>query len=130
MTLRITIVCPESMIDDANQFALCVGNSTADVQTFQRAGWEDASGRKFALASLLSSDDFPELASSALRAPTHAPATDLVAASRAQALLTTWSPLVSSTPPAPDHTKLLAIVGVEPRVVIPLLGLMPIQIEE
>lgn len=52
MTLRITIVCPESMIDDANQFALCVGNSAADAQTFQRAGWEDQDGRKYAMASL------------------------------------------------------------------------------
>ncbi|SMR82199.1 hypothetical protein SAMN04488030_2542 [Aliiroseovarius halocynthiae] len=130
MTLRITIICPENMIDDANQFALCVGNIMDDAQTFRSAGWEDAGGMKFALASLLSSDDFPLVASSSLNAPAHAPTADLAAAMRAQSVLETWSPLMSPLPPAPDPGKLLAIIGVEPRNVIPLLGLSPIPIEE
>lgn len=130
MTLRITIICPEAMIGDANQFAFCVGNSPADAETFQRAGWEDAEGRRFALASLLSGDDFPQVAAGMLRVPAHAETVDLVAAARAQDALETWSPQMSATPPAPADGKLLAIIGVEPHVLIPMLGVTPIPIEQ
>lgn len=130
MTLRITIICPEVLIPDANQFAVCVGNSAADQHTFQRAGWEDQDGARFALASLLAGDDFPVAASTALVAPKHSPDTDLAAATRAQAALQIWSPLLSKTPPRLEQNTLLALIGVEPATLIPLLRLAPIPIED
>ncbi|SPF78775.1 hypothetical protein ALP8811_02707 [Aliiroseovarius pelagivivens] len=130
MTLRITIACPEAMMADANQFALCVGSSAADVQTFKRAGWENQTGARFALASLLAGDDFPVAASSVLQTPAHAPMADIDAAARAQSKLAIWSPLMSDTPPVLNQDTLLAIVGVEPGSAIPLLHLAPIPIEE
>ncbi|MCK0141184.1 hypothetical protein [Aliiroseovarius sp. F20344] len=129
MTLRITIACPEELIGDANQFALCVGSSAADAQTFSQAIWEIKQGDRFALASLLAGDSFPVAASQPLKAPHHAPDMDLAAATQAQMKLEVWSPTVSNTPPALNKTTILAVVGIEPKFALPLLDLSPIPIE-
>ncbi|MCK0126834.1 hypothetical protein MWU76_20765 [Gelidibacter sp. F2691] len=129
MTLRITIACPERLIEDANQFALCVGSSAADAQTFSQATWETAQGERFALASLLAGDSFPVAASQPLKAPAHAPDMDLASATRAQMVLEIWSPMISRMPPALKESAILAVVGIEPKLALPLLELSPIPIE-
>jgi len=130
MTIRITIACPETMLDDANQFALCVGNTAADIETFRTALWEDETGKRYALASLLASPVFPKLASSKLSAPEHAPDVDLNAAARAQSCLCIWTPESEDTVPTVGNGKIVAIIGLEAGLAVPLLKLTPIALEE
>ena len=106
MSIRITIACPETLIDEANQFALCLGYSPADAQTFRVAMWEDAHGARFALASLLASDQFPHIASSALSAPTHTPDADTALATRAQAALADMDTSYAGTVPSTNVAKI------------------------
>ena len=84
---RATIATPAAHIADANQLALCLGESSADDQTFTTASYQDAQGNLYAVASTVAKPIFAELAGQPLQAPDHAPNMDLVAATRAQALL-------------------------------------------
>ena len=118
MSIRITIACPENLIAEANQFALCVGNTPADAKTFGSATWEDGQGERFALASLLAGPHFPQVAA------------DVVAASIAQAALQIWSPLSSESFPSLSADLLVAVIGLDAALAIPLLGLSPVPTED
>jgi len=82
-----TIAVPEALIPDANQLALCLGESSADDQTFGAASYQDAQGNLYSVSSTVAKPIFAQLASQPLQAPNHAPGVDLEAATRAQALL-------------------------------------------
>ena len=84
---KATIAAPSSHIDDANQIALCLGESAADDQTFKAANHQDAAGNLYAVASTVAKPIFAEMAGQPLKAPDHAPDMDLAAATRAQSLL-------------------------------------------
>ena len=84
---RATIAAPLTHIPHANQLALCLGESSADDQTFTTASYQDAQGDLYAVASTVAKPVFAELAGQPLQAPEHAPGMDLAAATRAQSLL-------------------------------------------
>ena len=86
-TNRVTIAVPIAHIQDANQLALCLGESSADDRTFTTASYKDAQGNLYAVASTVSRPTFAQAAGQPLQAPGHAPDVDLTAATRAQALL-------------------------------------------
>ena len=84
---KATIATPAAHIPDANQLALCLGESSADDQTFTTAAWQDAEGNLYAVASTVAKPIFAQIAGQPLQAPDHAPDMDLAAATHAQALL-------------------------------------------
>jgi hypothetical protein len=86
-TQRVTIAAPAAHIPDANQLALCLGESRADDKTFTSASYQDADGNLYSVASTVAKSVFAEMAGQPLQAPDHAPDMDLAAATRAQALL-------------------------------------------
>ena len=86
-TSRATVATPAAHTPDANQLALCLGESNADDQTFSAASYQDAQGNLYAVCSTVAKPIFAKLAGQRLQAPAHSPDMDLVAATRAQALL-------------------------------------------
>lgn len=48
---RITIAVPEQYINITNQLALVAGESSADINTFSQASWQDKDGNKYAVCS-------------------------------------------------------------------------------
>ena len=87
-THRVTIAAPaHPSAPDANQLALCLGESAADDQTFVEVNYQDAQGNLYAVASTVAKPIFAEMAGQPLQAPDHAPDMDLAAATRAQSLL-------------------------------------------
>jgi len=84
---KATTATPLAHIPDANQLALCLGESSADDQTFTAAPYQDADGNLYAVCSTVAKPIFAELAGQPLQAPDHAPDMDVEAATRAQALL-------------------------------------------
>ena len=84
---KATIAAPLALIPDANQLALCLGESSADDQTFITASHQDAQGNLYAVCSTVAKPIFAEMAGQPLQAPDHAPDMDLAAATRAQSLL-------------------------------------------
>ena len=84
---RATIAVPELLTSPANELALCLGESSADDQTFGAANYQDAEGNLYAVCSTVAKPIFAQIAGQPLQAPDHAPDMDVEAATRAQALL-------------------------------------------
>jgi hypothetical protein len=119
---RATIASPVAHIADANQLALCLGESSADDKTFNTAAWQDAEGNLYAVSSTVAKPIFAQIAGQPLQAPDHAPEMDVAAATRAQALLQinggTASPDVIAVilgdrkESAQDHIKALGLTPI------------------
>ncbi len=105
--MRVTIIVPQAKIADANQLALCLGQSAADDQTFGAATWKDAAENLYAVASTMVMATFPTSAASTLVAPDFAPSADLVAAGRAQAALVVYDP---DAPVQASTARILAVI--------------------
>jgi len=129
-TRRVTIVCPEALIPDANQLALVIGESAADDQTFGTPRYEDASGNLYAVSSTVATGAFEGKATTTLEAPAHSPEADLTAAERAQAALYIYG--VHGTEGAAPG-RLWALVEPAPgdaKAAIALAGVSIIEFEE
>lgn len=111
--IRVTIACPETLIGDANQFALCLGLGPEDAHTYGRACWQDEAGNRYAVASAVVGEGFLAVSGAGLRAP--AWPVDLAAAARAQARVTL------GLPATPD--RLAAMVNLTPEAALAALGL-------
>lgn len=88
--MRITAACPEALIADANQLAMCLAYGPADGETYRLpCGWQDANGNLYSAASWEASEEWI----AAAQAPLTRPAwdvdeiIDMEAAARAQAAL-------------------------------------------
>jgi len=118
---------PIPLIPDANQLALCLGESSADDQTFGAATYQDAGGNLYAVCSTVAKPVFAEKASQPLQAPDHAPGVDMEAATRAQALVQINGGIATpnviavilsgSAERAQDH---IAVLGLTPREIVRL----------
>jgi|SRR5690554_696623 len=99
---RVTIAVPETHTDDANQLALVLGESASDDQTFTTANWQDADGNLYSVCSTVAKPIFAQTAGKPLQAPAHAPEADLVAATRAQALVS-----INDQPAGPNRIAVI-----------------------
>lgn len=117
--IRVTIACPEAMIGDANQLALCLGYGPDDGQTYGAAVWQDDGGNLYAVASAVVSEAFPEAAGAPLVPPPWG--ADMTAAARAQAAI------VIGEAAAPD--RLAVIIGDDPQAALAELGVARIEEE-
>lgn len=99
---RVTIAVPASLTADANQLALCLGESASDDQTFTATNWQDADGNLYAVCSTVAKPVFVELASQPLQAPAHVPDVDIGAATRAQMLVS-----INDKPASPDRIAVI-----------------------
>ncbi|GAA6201050.1 hypothetical protein [Aquicoccus sp. SU-CL01552] len=125
-TSRVTIICPEAMVADANQLALVLGESAGDDRTFRAAGYEDAGGNRYAVASSLVKPVFFTAAGSPLTAPDHAPEADLAAASRAQSAVAILDP---AAPVQAAPGRVLAIPGDDAAAALSLAGVTAVEVE-
>ena len=51
--IRITVACPESMMYNANQLAMCLARTKADEGTYDRAVWTDNDKNLYSVASFV-----------------------------------------------------------------------------
>lgn len=117
--MRVTIACPEAMIPDANQLAVCLGYGPEDALTYGLPIWLDAAGARYAVASAIVSDAFPGAATSPLTEP--AWGADMAAAARAQAVIRIGG--------AADPSRLVAVFGDDPQAAIAVLGVAQVDAE-
>ena len=112
--IRVTIACPEALIGDASQLALCLGLGPEDAQTYGAACWLDAAGNRYAVASAIVSSRFAADAAAPLAEPPWG--ADMTAAARAQALIQIGAPA------APD--RLACIIGDDAGAALLVLGVV------
>ena len=105
--MRITCSCPEALIYEGNQLAMCLGQSEADGETYRGLNWQDAQGNLYAAASFEARDEWIAAAQQPLTRPAWdtAEVIDMVAAECAQAAL------VFSTEATPASPAALTAIG-------------------
>lgn len=86
---------------DANQLALCIGESASDDQTFGLLNAHDANGNLYSFISTVMKPIVSDMVAAPLEPPAHAPHVDIAAASRAQALLR------FNVPASPDYIAVI-----------------------
>lgn len=118
--MRITCAAPEALVYASNQYAMCLGQSEADGQTYNGLNWQDADGNLYAAASFEARDEWITFA----QAPLVRPAwdvdeiIDMVAAAEAQAVLVFSTEAVLAIP-----GQLTAIGGPNGPDALILMGL-------
>ena len=124
--MRLTIVCPDALRDDANQLAMVLGYGPDDAETYGKLNWHDVDGNLYACASLTVSDTFTSAAQSPLQRP--AWGTDnhvnMDAARRAQAAL-----VFSLTPVTAMPDKLTACAGDDALATLAAMGLTQVEVK-
>ena len=122
--MRVTIICPQAHIEDANHLAMVLGYSAADVATYGDPSWQDGIANLYAVASLLVSDDFVSAATTALARPDWDGdrLVSLVAARRAQALVSVWGLGEDEPAPVASPSRILAMFGDDPLGLLAMAG--------
>jgi len=116
---RVTIACPDALIHDANQLALCLGYGPEDALTYGLPIWLDAAGNRYAVASAIVSDTFAAVVGSAIAEPPWG--ADMTAAARAQSAIRIGG--------AADPAHLVAVFGDDPQAAIAALGVTLVDAE-
>jgi hypothetical protein len=124
--MRITVSCPQDLIPQANQLAMCLVFSEADGNTYGLPNWQDATGNLYAAASFLARPEWIDAAQSPLVRPEWdtEEIIDMDAAAEAQAAL-----VYSTEAIAADPAKLTAIGGMEGIEALEAMGLVVISEE-
>ena len=118
--MRITVSCPQALIPQANQLAMCLSFSEADSRTYGALNWQDANGNLYAAASFLARPEWIDAAQSSLVRPAWdtAEIIDMGAAAEAQAALVYSTESISASP-----TALTAIGGIDGIEALETMGL-------
>jgi len=138
MSYRVTIACPEEFINAANQYALTIGLSLADVNTFSKKRiFEDKDGNLYSVSSGMVSNNFPNKAQSDLTDLVNEKGANLSQVNTIQSKLVIWYPLINEEtgeyeidPPKASSNKLTAIIHSDVNVALSLLGLERKETEE
>jgi hypothetical protein len=128
----LTISVPSAHVADANQFAMALGYSAADGQTYGDPTWRDTASNLYSAASLTVSGGFVQAATTALQRPAWDAdkVVDLAAASRAQALVVLWLNGSETTAPQANTNSITAIGGMSGLDALTAMGLTRVQTEE
>ena len=123
--MRITAACPEAMVSDANNLAMCLAASVADGETYRLpCGWQDNDGNLYSAASWEASEEWIAAAQQPLQRPAWDTdeIIDMEAAARAQAAL-----VFSLEPTGADPLALVAIGGMSGPDALAAMGLTQVE---
>lgn len=117
--MRITVVCPELLISDANQLSMVLGLTVSDVNTYGTPTYQDEDLVLYSAASFHTSQVWIDKAKLPLVRPVwdEGNVIDMVAANRAQKAL-----VISKTPVLACPDKLTACLGDDGRLSLKLMG--------
>ena len=124
--MRLTIATPAEYADIANHYAMVLGYSQADANTYSNKSWQDTQGNLYTCASLPVGVNFVTNATSALVRPEWDTdgIIDMTKAAQAQALVLLWVPNDQDPyPPRATPTKIVAILGMDGLAAIDAMGL-------
>jgi hypothetical protein len=125
-TNRLTLAVPESLMDAANNLALIMGRSTADINTFTSASWQDASGNLYAVCSAVSKPIVVQALSTGLPdpLPTHAENADVTLAQQALDAIVVFDVGVLV-----DTDILVLAIDDDPLTALAEMGLTRVEVE-
>ena len=124
--MRVTVVCPEHMSEDANALAMVLSFGPDDGKTFGTLGWRDVAGIRYSVASFEASSSWLEAAQSELTRPVwdkESYLVNLAGARRCQDALLFWSPGNGDATPPNLSERLVVIEGLPGREAVGAVGL-------
>jgi hypothetical protein len=118
--MRITCACPEALVADANNLAMCLAFGPADGETYGPLNWQDDDGNLYSAASWEARPEWIDFAQAPLVRPDWdvGEIIDMVAAERAQAVLVYSTEALLASPAA-----LTAIGGMSGPEALSSMGL-------
>ena len=124
--MRITAAASELLVFDANQYAMCLGFSEADGETYRGLNWVDAKGNLYAAASFEARDEWIIFAQAPLQRPLWDTneVIDMVAAGRARATLVFSTDAILAVPGV-----LTAIGGMDGLAALVAMGLTVLPVD-
>ena len=124
-SLRITIAVPEALIQEANQLAMAIGQSQADQYTFDTVNYKDANNNRYAVASTVAINTFPETASRDLQTAITERYGEESVVNLQQAQLAQSKLIVGITDPYPiaQPNNIVAIIHPDPKFAIQAMNL-------
>ena len=124
--MRLTIACPDTLRDDANDFAMVLGYGPDDGETYVTLNWQDESGNRYAAASLDVSEAFTTAAQTDLERPEWDTDNNvnMAGANRAQAALVFSLEHVLALP-----DKLTACAGDDALATLAAMGLTQVEVD-
>lgn len=119
LSIRVSVACPESLIQDARHLAMVIAFGPEDANTYEYANWADAQDNRYSCASFPCNASWFSAAQSPLTRPSWdlAGSIDMEAAARAQTLLRLGakaSPSVIAVGVGTSGPEVLANMGVHP----------------
>ena len=129
--MRLTIATPSAHVDTANHYAMVLGYSQADADTYCNTSWQDANGDLYTCASLPIGPNFVTNATAALVRPEWDTENiiDMTKAAQAQALVLLWMPNDRDPyPPRATPAQIVAILGMDGLDAIDAMGLTVIEL--
>jgi len=115
--IRITAAASATVINAVNHYAMCIGQSAAEIDTYQGLNWQDEAGNLYAATSFLVRPEWLTAAQSPLVRPAWdtADVVDMTLAAQGQAALRFWSPDMTTPAPlaTPDTLTAYANSGIQ-----------------
>jgi hypothetical protein len=128
--MRITAACPEALISDSNNLAMCLAFGPDDGRTYGPVAWQDASGSLYSAASWEAREEWVQAAQQPLVRPewdTEPYKVNMAGAKRAQAALIFWSSDSEEPAPKANLSQLVAIGGLEGIEALQAMGLTLVE---
>ncbi len=130
--MRVTVICPEALLDDANQLAMALGQGSADGETFRAINWWNVLGNRYACASYASQAAWVNAPDTTVQRPAWdtgpAYAVNMAGARRAQAAL--WIDGGDDFTPMAAAGKLVVVAEMNPGAALVRMGLSQIETED
>jgi len=125
--IRITAAASATVIDAANHYAMCIGMSEAEADTYQGLNWQDGSGNLYAATSFMVRPEWLTAAQSPLVRPAWdtSGVVDMTLAAQGQAALVFWSSHQDITNPTATKDTLTAYANSGIQEALELMGLTP-----
>ena len=125
--MRVTVICPAIMIEDANALMMALSSGPEDGNTFSHAGWRDLNGVAYSVASFEASEGWLDVARASLARPAwdqEPYVIDMGGAKRCQDLMVFWFPETDGDIPEAMPDRLLVVAAVAGYVAVKAAGLI------
>jgi len=125
--IRITAAASATILNAANQYAMCIGQSEAEINTYQGLNWQDAEGNLYAATSFMVRPEWLVAAQEPLVRPAWDTTgiVDMALAEQGQKALVFWLPDNKTVNPLASKGKLTAYANSGVQEAIAMMGLIP-----
>jgi len=127
--IRVTAAASATIINAVNHYAMCIGQSAAEIDTYQGLNWQDVAGNLYAATSFMVRPEWLGAAQSPLVRPAWDTGNviDMALAAQGQAALRFWAPDMTTPAPLATPNTLTAYANCGIQEALGMMGLEAID---